>query len=93
MAQDPNGSFEADALYAEVIRLAYNLVTAFQRTCLPESGQNYTLQKLRFKPLLLPGEVTRPQNRPTLRLQESPMIERLAIDTLAEVAKITPLPS
>jgi hypothetical protein len=33
----PTASFEANALYLEVIRLAYNLVTAFQRTCLPES--------------------------------------------------------
>ena len=36
----PTGSFEANALYLEVIRLAYNLVTAFQRTCLPESLQS-----------------------------------------------------
>ena len=32
-----------------VIRLAYNLVTAFQRTCLQESWQNLTLGKLRYK--------------------------------------------
>ena len=30
----PTRAFEANALYLEVIRLAYNLVTAFQRTCL-----------------------------------------------------------
>lgn len=88
----PTGSFEANALYLEVIRLAYNLVTAFQRTCLPESWQRYTLQKLRFKLFLLPGELTRPQNRPTLRLKESPVIQRLANDILASVAKIPPLP-
>jgi Transposase DDE domain group 1 len=87
----PTGSFEANALYLEVIRLAYNLVTAFQRTCLPESWQSYTLQKLRFKLFLLPGEVTRPQNRPTLRLKDSPVIERLSKDILAKIAKITPL--
>jgi Transposase DDE domain group 1 len=75
-----------------VVRLAYNLVTAFQRTCLPESWQSYTLQKLRFKLFLLPGEVTRPQNRPTLRLKESPVIQRLTNNILANVAKITPLP-
>ena len=63
-----------------MIRLAYNLVTAFQRTCLPESWQTYTLQKLRFKLFLLPGELTRPQNRPILRLKESPPIQRLVGD-------------
>jgi hypothetical protein len=31
----PTHAFEANALYLEVVRLAYNLVTAFQRTCLP----------------------------------------------------------
>ena len=89
----PTGSFQANALYLEVIRLAYNLVTAFQRTRLPESWQHYTLQKLRFNLFLLPGELTRPQNRPTLRLKESPMIERLAMDITAKIAKFTPLPS
>src|ERR1022692_3806326 len=33
----PTASFAANALYLEVIRLAYNLVTAFQKNCLPES--------------------------------------------------------
>ena len=32
----PTRAFAANALYLEVIRLAYNLVTAFQRTCLPK---------------------------------------------------------
>jgi hypothetical protein len=87
----PTASFEANALYREVIRWAYNLVTAFQRTCLPEPWQRYTLQKLRFKLLLLPGELTRPQNRPTLRLKESPLIQRLAEDILARGARLSPL--
>lgn len=87
----PTASFEANALYLEVIRLAYNLVTAFQRTCLPESWQGHTLQKLRFKLFLLPGELTRPQNRPTLRLKDSPLIQRLAEDILLRVAKLKPL--
>jgi hypothetical protein len=29
----PTASFAANALYLEIIRLAYNLVTAFQRNC------------------------------------------------------------
>ena len=87
----PTASFEANALYLEVIRLAYNLVTAFQRTRLPESWQGHTLQKLRFKLFLLPGELTRPQNRPTLRLKDSPLIQRLAKEILARLAKLGPL--
>jgi hypothetical protein len=73
----PTASFAANALYLEVIRLAYNLVTAFQRSCLDEVWQNLTLQKLRYKLFLIPGELTRPHNRPVLRLRPSPMIKRL----------------
>jgi hypothetical protein len=67
--RSPPASFAANALYLEIIRLAYNLVTAFQRNCLEESWQNLTLGKLRYKLFLLPGELTRPQNRPVLRLR------------------------
>jgi len=42
----PTASFLANSLYLEVIRLAYNLVTAFQRTCLPEAWQAYTFEEL-----------------------------------------------
>lgn len=84
----PTASFDANALYLEVVRLAYNLVTAFQRMCLPDSWQSYTLQNLRFKLFLLPGELTRPQNRPTLRLKESPSIQRLADSILTKIANL-----
>ncbi len=70
----PTRTFAANALYLEVVRLAYNLVTAFQRTCLPEEWQDLTLSKLRHRLFWLPGELTRPQNRPTLRLAHSPAI-------------------
>ena len=87
----PTASFAANALYLEIVRLAYNLVTAFQRTCLDESWQDLTLQKLRYKLFLIPGELTRPQNRPVLRLRPSPMIEDLAETILARAAKLKPL--
>src|SRR5207237_5481406 len=47
-------------------------ITAFPRDCLEESWQSLTLQKVRYKLFLLPGELTRPENRPALRLRESP---------------------
>ena len=53
----PTRAFAANALYLEVLRLAYNLVTAFQRTCLPEDWQNLTLSKLRHRLFWLPGEL------------------------------------
>src|SRR5712692_106327 len=87
----PTASFAANSLYLEIVRLAYNLVTAFQRNCLDESWQNLTLQKLRYKLFLIPGELTRPQNRPVLRLRPSPMIEDLAETILARTTKLKPL--
>ena len=87
----PTASFAANALYLEVIRLAYNLVTAFQRNCLQESWQSLTLEKLRYKLFLLPGELTRPQNRPVLRLRDSPILRDLAGDILKKVSRVKPL--
>ena len=87
----PTRSFQANALYLEIIRLAYNLVTAFQRQCLQESWQNLTLAKLRYKLFLLPGELTRPQNRPVLRLSESPLLRDLATDILTKLHRLKPL--
>ena len=87
----PTRAFAANALYLEVVRLAYNLVTAFQRTCLPEAWQSLTLSKLRHRLFWLPGELTRPQNRPTLRLANSPLIETETEKILQRVQKLKPL--
>ena len=89
----PTRSFDSNALYLEIIRLAYNLVTAFQRTCLQESWQNLTLSKLRFKLFLIPGELIRPQNRPVLRLRQSSMLQALADDILRKTQKLKPFQS
>lgn len=82
-------SFAANALYLEIVRLAYNLVTAFQRNYLEESWQSFTLQKLRYKLFLLLGELTRPQqNRLVLRLRESPLLQDLANGILRKVHRL-----
>ena len=87
----PTRAFAANALYLEVIRLAYNLVTAFQRTCLPEEWQTLTLSKLRHRLFWLPGELTRPQNRPTLRLPNRPGIQEMTTQILHQVHTLKPL--
>jgi Transposase DDE domain group 1 len=87
----PTRSFEANALFLEIIRLAYNLVNAFQRLCLQEAWQSLTLSKLRYKLFLLPGEITRPQNRPVLRLRQSSMLQAMADDILRRINKLRPL--
>jgi hypothetical protein len=87
----PTRGFAANALYLEVIRLAYNLVTAFQRMCLPSEWQDLTLGTLRYRLFWLPGELTRPQNRPTLRLANSPAIQSWTAQILHRVHKLKPL--
>ena len=87
----PTHTFEANALYLEVIRLAYNLVTAFQRTCLPQEWQSLTLNKLRHRLFWLPGELTRPQHQPTLRLAKSPLIATRGEKILHRVQRLKPL--
>ena len=87
----PTRAFAANALYLEIIRLAYNLMTAFQWTCLPEGWQSLTLSKLRHRLFWLPGELTRPQNRPTLRLPNRPAIQEWTTHILHQVHKLKPL--
>src|SRR6266446_5469532 len=67
------------------------LVTAFQRTCLLEEWQSLTLSKLRHRLFWLPGELTRPQNRPTLRLVNSPLIAKTGEKILHRVHKLKAL--
>ena len=87
----PTRAFAANALYLEVVRLAYNLVTAFQRTCLPEPWQHHTLSHLRHRLLWLPGELTRPQNRPTLRLANSPTLQQWTEKIHHRIQSLNPL--
>jgi len=87
----PTRAFAANALYLEVVRLAYNLVTAFQRTCLTEEWQSLTLSKLRHRLFWLPGELTRPRNRPILRFANPPLIKKRADEILHQIHRLKPL--
>ena len=87
----PTRAFAANALYLEIVRLAYNLVTAFQRTCLPVDWQSLTLTKLRHRLFWLPGELTRPQNRPTLRLPGRPAVQEWTAHIQSRIHKLKPL--
>jgi len=87
----PTRAFAANALYLEVVRPAYNLMTAFQQTCVPETWGDLTLSKLRHKLFWLPGELTRPGNRPTLRLAAIPDNKVLMEKILEAVHRQKPL--
>ena len=67
----PTNNFQANALYAELSMLAYNLVVWFKLLCLPEDWQSYTVGTLRHKVLLIPGVFTKTGNRPELKLPKN----------------------
>ncbi len=67
----PTRHFFANETYFHLLLLAYNLVNWFKRLCLPPEFQNATLQTLRHKILLMPAQLRRAGNRPSLALPTS----------------------
>jgi DDE family transposase len=91
LANIPTRAFAANALFLEIVRLAYNIVTAFQRICLPDDWQSFTLQTLRHKLFTLPGELIRPGNRPVLRFNSTPALEPLVRSIDKRLKKLSSL--
>jgi Transposase DDE domain group 1 len=64
----PTKYFAANEAYFHTLLFSYNLINWFKRLCLPMEFQNMTLKSLRARLLLIPGELIKPDNRPTLKL-------------------------
>ena len=64
----PARDFSANEIFFQIVLLAYNLLNWFKRLCLPTSWQCMTLQRLRHRFLLVPAQLARPADRPTLRI-------------------------
>jgi hypothetical protein len=64
----PTKHFAANQAYFHSLLFSYNLINWFKRLCLPKEFQNMTLNTLRARLLLTPGELVRSKNRPTLKL-------------------------
>ncbi len=58
----------ANEAYFHILLFSYNLINWFKRLCLPKEYQSMTLKSLRSRLLVIPGELIRPGNRPTLKL-------------------------
>ncbi len=69
----PTRSFAANALYAELSLLAYNIMTWFKRLCLPDEWQSFTLPTIRHRLLMIPSQFVRSENIPTLRFPRNTM--------------------
>jgi len=68
LAKIPTKHFEANKAYFHILLFSYNLINWFKRLCLPKEFQAMTLNTLRTRLLLIPGELVRTDNRPTLKL-------------------------
>lgn len=67
LAKIPTKHFAANEAYFHLQLFAYNLVNWFKRLCLPKEFQKMTLRSLRAQILLVPGELIRTGNKPTLK--------------------------
>jgi len=64
----PTKHFAANEAYFHTLLFSYNLINWFKRLCLPTEFQNMTLRTLQTRFLLIPGQLTKSKNRPTLKL-------------------------
>jgi hypothetical protein len=64
----PTKHFAANEAYFHTLLFSYNLINWFKRLCLPMEFQNMTLKTLQTRFLLIPAELTKSKNRPTLKL-------------------------
>jgi len=60
--------FAANEAYFHTLLFSYNLINWFKRLCMPKGFQNMTLRTLRARILLIPGELVKTKNKPTLKL-------------------------
>ncbi len=68
LAKIPTKRFAANEAYFHILLFSYNLINWFKRLCLPKEFKNMALRTLRYRLLLIPGELIRSGNRPTLKL-------------------------
>lgn len=87
----PTNNFQANALYAELSMLAYNLVVWFKLLCLPEDWQTYTVGTLRHKLLLIPGIFTKTGNYPVLKLPRNCLYQKEFLSAEKRIKKLKPL--
>jgi hypothetical protein len=76
LAKIPTKYFAANEAYFHILLFSYNLINWFKRLCLPKEFQNMTLKTLRSRLLLIPCELIRSGNRPSLKLPSNFCIKK-----------------
>lgn len=87
----PTNFFEANALYAELSLLAYDLMIWFKRLCLPEDWQSFTLPTIRHRLLMIPGAFVKSRNIPTLRFPKNCLYQDVFYSAQTRIKKLDPL--
>jgi hypothetical protein len=64
----PTKYFAANEAYFHTLLFSYNLINWFKRLSLPKEFQNMTLNTLKARLLLIPGQLIRSGNKRTLKL-------------------------
>ena len=88
LAKIPTGQFAANEAYFHLLLFAYALMNWFKRLCLPPGYQSTTLATLRRELLMLPGELVRIGNIPTLHLPPSEAEPELIQHVLNRIGKL-----
>ena len=86
----PTRHYLANETYFHLLLLAYNLMNWFKRLCLPPDFQTATLQTLRQKVLLMPAQLRRTHNRPSLALPGSGQREIAWRHALEKIEQLKP---
>jgi hypothetical protein len=84
----PTKHFAANEAYFHTLLFSYNLINWFKRLCLPTEFHNMTLKTLRTRLLLIPGELIRPDNRPTLKLPANFLYKKAFEHAMRTIAKL-----
>ena len=88
LAKIPTKHFAANEAYFHTLLFSYNLINWFKRLCLPKEFQNMTLKTLRARLLLIPGELVRSKNRPTLKLPANLLYKNAFEHALNRIQKL-----
>jgi len=84
----PTKYFAANEAYFHTLLFSYNLINWFKRLCLPVEFKNMTLKTLRSRLLLIPGELIRSGNRPTLKLPSNFLYKDAFEYAIAKIGKL-----
>jgi hypothetical protein len=84
----PARDWASNQAYFHLVLFAYNLINWFKRLCLPPDWQQLNLQTIRNRLLLVPGQLLRPQGRPTLSLPNSYPYSKTFMQILRNIKQV-----